>query len=104
MPDEEIPEFLPGEGYEPARPPVPESPPAATPGRLPTAIITAPMIHDPDDQTGARCGDPGPNVKAEGKMVNLPCVRRRGHQERGEADHRCFSGQDPLTRVWYQWT
>jgi hypothetical protein len=65
--------------------------------------IQSPMISDPDDTTGARCFAPGPNVQAEGKTVNLPCIRRRGHVERGEKAHRSMAGEHPESRVFYEW-
>lgn len=94
--------YRPGEGYEPARSPVDEPPPSG--GKVTLSpkqfrAIQTPMIHDPEDRVGARCFDPGPEVKAEGKMVGLPCVRRRGHS----GEHRSFAGEHPESRVFYEW-
>lgn len=107
--DEEVPEYAPGEGYEPSPPPrfegnfssglvIPGGPVELTSKQFKT--IVTPMIHDPEDTVGARCFDPGPEVKAEGKMVGLPCVRKRGHKP----PHRSFAGEHPESRVFYEWT
>lgn len=103
---EPVPVFAPGEGYEPARPSVPNPEPRVPPkpGFVPTAIYSTAVVHDPDDKVGARCHEPGPTVPAEGKEVVLVCVRRRSHEKRGEPTHRCFAGVNPLQRVWYEWT
>lgn len=100
---EPVPEFAPGEGYEP-KPgrPQPELP-APRVEVVPTAIFQAPMVNDPDDRVGARCHAHGPIIVAEGKPTELPCVRRRDHVERGQGEHRAFAGVDPAQRVWYEW-
>jgi hypothetical protein len=97
-----IPEYAPGEGYAPARPKDPE--PAPSGGKVTLSprqfkAIHSPMISDPEDTVGARCFDHGPEVKAEGKMVGLPCVRKRGHS----GAHRSFQGEHPESRVFYEW-
>lgn len=100
--DDEV-EYAPGDGYEP-RPPKgpPELPSSPASGVVPTAIFQTPMIADPEDRVGARCGATGPTVKAEGKTVNLPCIRHRDHVNHGSR-HRAFQGDKPEARVWYEW-
>lgn len=56
----------------------------------------APMMSDPDDEVGSRCF-------AEGGPPGLPCIRRKGHHERGAGPHRAFQGEDPKKRAWYEW-
>jgi len=112
MPEEidPIPEYAPGEGYEPSPPPaaglvLPGVQPAPRESDVSLSpkqfkAIPSAMIHDPEDKVGARCFDPGPEVKAEGKMVGLPCIRKRGHNP----PHRSFQGEHPESRVFYEWT
>jgi hypothetical protein len=96
-------EFAPGTDYEPDPPTeAPEEVPAGGKVNLSPKqfrMIQAPMISDPEDSTGARCFDAGPEVKAEGKIVGLPCIRKRGHS----GVHRSMQGEHPESRVFHEW-
>ncbi|HET7110195.1 MAG TPA: hypothetical protein VFI41_04945 [Gemmatimonadales bacterium] len=100
--DEEM-EYAPGEGYEPKPPKAPELPAPSPIEVVPIAIHQRPNFPDPDDRVGARCHAPGPKVMVEGKRIELPCVRRRGHVERGDINHRAMQGEKPEHRVFYEW-
>lgn len=101
---EDTPVFAPGEGYEPKAPKPVEPPIVTAVDVVPIAIHQTPLMSDPDDAVGARCHAPGPKIMAEGRLVELPCIRRRGHIDRGQPYHRAFQGEKPEHRVFYEWT